>query len=84
VALVLEIVSEGSIASGRAIKPRLYAEAGIPRYVRVEFPGPVAVVHTLVDGRYVATPAATELVLPEPFPVRVDLPRLLESHRSSG
>jgi hypothetical protein len=78
VAAVLEIVSAGSLASDRAIKPQLYAEAGIPVYVRLEFPGPIAVVHSLVGDRYVAEPAGHELVLARPFAVRVDLPRLLQ------
>jgi len=36
VRLVVEIVSPGSRATDRAIKPELYAEAGIPAYWRLE------------------------------------------------
>ena len=34
--LIVEIVSPGSKATDRAIKPDLYAEAGIPTYWRLE------------------------------------------------
>jgi len=37
VLLVVEIVSPGSRATDRAIKPDLYAEAGIPGVLRLEF-----------------------------------------------
>ena len=45
--------------------------------VRVEFPGPVAVVHHLVDGGYLAATPGPVLTLTDPFPARIDLPQLL-------
>ncbi len=81
VALVAEIVSPGSAATDRAIKPRLYAEAGIPHYLRVELTGPVAMPHRLHDGRYLAGAAGPVLRLDDPFPVELDLVVLLAAHR---
>ena len=67
----------------RAIKPRLYAEAGIPHYLRVELAssGPVAVLHRMRGGRYVAGEAGSVLRLERPFPVEVDLAALLSAKR---
>ena len=49
--MVVEIVSPGSVAADRAIKPRLYAEAGIAHYVRIERAGPTAIVGQLAGER---------------------------------
>lgn len=77
VALTLEIVSPGSRAMDRAVKPRLYAEAGIGVYVRVETSErPTATVGRLVGERYTAGDPASVLRLTEPFPAELDLPAL--------
>lgn len=81
VLLALEIVSPGSVAADRALKPRLYAEAGIPTYVRVELGGPTAVVHRLDGTAYRADRAEHVLRLTEPFPVTVDLAAALAELR---
>jgi Uma2 family endonuclease len=65
VALVVEVVSPGSRPMDKAIKPRLYAEAGIPGYLRVEEWRLAA--YTLREGAYV--PA--ELADVVPFPVTI-------------
>ena len=86
VALVVEIVSPGSVAVDRAIKPPLYAAAGIPHYLRVEpgGGGVSATAHRLTDGRYreIASAAPGErLRLLEPFPVELDLTCLARTTR---
>jgi Uma2 family endonuclease len=84
VALVVEIVSPGSIAADRAIKPRLYGDAGIGTYVRIELSKsePEATVLTLEGGRYRSFgPADRVLRLREPFPVDIDLVALLAADR---
>lgn len=86
VALVVEIVSPGSVVTDRAVKPQLYAAAGIPSYLRIELgrDGPAAVAYRLRDGRYVeesrAAPGAV-LSLHEPFPLDVDLASLISGRR---
>ena len=79
---VLEITSPGSTAAERAIKPRLYAEAGIPTYIRVELPGPTAVIGRLDGDRYGLGEPDRLLRLREPFEVAVDLPELLAADRA--
>lgn len=79
VAMVVEIVSPGSVATDRAIKPPLYAGAGIEHYLRVELgtPSPSAVACRLRGGHYVQAAAAQPgqlLRLAEPFPVDLDSP----------
>lgn len=81
VVMVVEIVSPGSVAADRAIKPPLYAAAGIGYYLRVELgtPAPSAVVCRLRRGHYVQAAAAQPgqlLRLTEPFPVDLDLAAL--------
>lgn len=54
VTAVIEIVSPSTVSIDRAIKPTMYAEAGIPVYWRVELQGtPKIVVFSLSHGRYV-------------------------------
>lgn len=77
VLLALEIVSPGSVAADRAIKPPLYAQAGIPLYVRVEQGGPVAHTFGLSTDRYLLTSSGAVLELPDPFGVAVDLAALV-------
>jgi Uma2 family endonuclease len=42
VRLAVEVVSPSSTSDDRAKKPKLYAEAGIPSYIRIELLGPLA------------------------------------------
>jgi hypothetical protein len=42
VRMAVEVVSPSSLSDDRAKKPKLYAMAGIPTYVRIELLGPVA------------------------------------------
>lgn len=81
VVMTVEIMSPGSVAADRALKPQLYAAAGIAHYLRVELgdAGPSAVAYRLRAGRYVAVARARpgdRLRLSEPFPVDVDLAEL--------
>jgi Uma2 family endonuclease len=81
VALVVEIVSPGSVATDRAVKPALYATAGIGCYLRVEAgePGPAGFVYGLRGDRYLEDAHAGPgevLRLREPFSVEVDLAAL--------
>lgn len=82
VLLVTEIVSPGSVAADRAIKPRLYAEAGIPQYLRIERSGPTAVLGRLDGDRYVFAEPSPLLQLTEPFAALIDLPALLAADRA--
>lgn len=77
VALVVEIVSPGNAAYDRILKPRLYAEAGIRSYLRVEQKTLTAHVHELRDGDYVETSTGAQIALTEPFAVHLDVPGLL-------
>jgi Uma2 family endonuclease len=54
--LVVEVVSPGNAAVDRVLKPHLYAEAGIRRYLRIEQEGPVGHLHVLDDGAPTARP----------------------------
>lgn len=88
VAMVVEIVSPGSIAADRAIKPQLYSAAGIEHYLRIELgnPGPASVVFRLQRGHYVVVASAgpvQPLCLTEPFPVDLDLAELAAATRPS-
>jgi Uma2 family endonuclease len=76
VALVVEVVSPGSAAYDRVLKPRLYAEAGIPWYLRVEQEGPVGHLHELDDASYREVARGPVVELTAPFPVTLDLPHL--------
>ncbi len=82
VVLALEIGSPGSLSMDRAIKPRLYAEAGIPVYVRIDLAGPTAAVGRLLDGRYVVDEIGPTLRLSDPFVVNIDLHALLNAPRA--
>jgi Uma2 family endonuclease len=76
VAAVLEIVSPGSRLMDRAIKPRLYAEAGIPGYVRIEgaAEAPTIEAFALRDGTY--EPAGIAQAVG--FPVEIDPAQLVD------
>ena len=86
VAMIVEIVSPGSMAADRAIKPQLYAAAGIEHYLRIELgkPSPSSVAYRSQRDRYaeVASPAPGQLLrLAEPFPVELDLAALAAATR---
>jgi Uma2 family endonuclease len=89
VAMIVEIVSPGSVAADRAIKPQLYATAGIEHYLRIELgrPGPSSVAYRCERGHYVevASSAPGQLMrLTEPFPVEIDLAELAAATRPPG
>ena len=81
VAMVVEIVSPGNAAADRAIKPALYAAAGIEHYLRVELgkPGPSSVAYQTHRGHYREVRSSRPgepMRLAEPFPVELDLAAL--------
>ncbi len=86
IVMTVEIVSPGSAAVDRTIKPQLYAAAGIEHYLRIELgkPGPRSVAYRLQRGRYAevasSAPGAT-LRLTDPFPVELDLAELAAATR---
>ncbi len=89
VAMVVEIVSPGNAAADRAIKPALYAAAGIEHYLRIELdkPGPRSVAYQSQRGHYVEVRSSRpgELMrLAEPFPVELDLAALAAATRPPG
>jgi Uma2 family endonuclease len=73
---VVEVVSPSTVSIDRAVKPVLYAEAGIPVYWRVELHGtPRVVACSLSRGRYVTRTtldAGTLGRITRPFPVELD------------
>jgi Uma2 family endonuclease len=81
--LVAEIVSPGNQRRDYHDKPRIYAEAGIPTFLRVEPTGigaPYVEVLQLYHGAYALIAkvnAGQTLELAEPFPVAFDPARLL-------
>jgi Uma2 family endonuclease len=78
VALVLEIVSPGSVAVDRAVKPQLYAAAGIDGYVRVELgPGDAAAVqYRLGPDGYREVRRGGRMLLTVPFHCNIDLAKI--------
>jgi len=86
VAMVVEIVSPGSVAADRAIMPPLYSAARIEHYLRIELvtPGPSAVAYRSERGHYVQVASARPgqlLRLAKPFPVELDLAELAAATR---
>jgi Uma2 family endonuclease len=79
VPLVVEIVSPSSVAMDRVTKPRLYAEAGIGRYWRVErdVRGPTVHLHALAGEEYaevgVVGPGESRM-LGEPWAITLEPP----------
>jgi Uma2 family endonuclease len=78
VAMVIEIVSPGSVAADRAVKPQLYAAAGIPTYLRIELDtgGASAVLYRLGHAGYAGAGRAERggtVSLAEPFLCSLDL-----------
>lgn len=89
VAMIVEIVSPGSVAADRAIKPQLYAAAGIEHYLRIELgrPGPSSMAYRSQRGHYVEVASSTPgqlMRLVEPFPVELDLAELATATRPPG
>jgi Uma2 family endonuclease len=72
---VVEVVSPSTVSIDRAIKPVMYAEAGIPVYWRVEHGTPKIVACSLSRGRYVTRTtlvAGTPGRITRPFAVELD------------
>jgi Uma2 family endonuclease len=86
VVLVVEITSPGNAAVDRAVKPQLYAQAGVPHYLRIELgeEGPRALVYQLSRQRYAPVAGVglgQPLVLIEPIAVTLDLAALAATAR---
>ncbi|WP_246632334.1 Uma2 family endonuclease [Pseudonocardia nigra] len=80
--LAVEIISPGSRNVDRYLKPVEYADAGIPHYWLVDLDPPVPSITTFGLGApgdgYVESQTATrELVVTEPFPLRIDIDALV-------
>ncbi|MCA2215190.1 Uma2 family endonuclease [Jidongwangia harbinensis] len=80
--LLGEIVSSGNRRKDLVDRPREYAEAGVPYFLRVDARNrvPGLVLHELVDGAYrpvVATAAGTVFAMTAPFTFSVDPAELL-------
>jgi Uma2 family endonuclease len=78
---VVEVVSPSTVSIDRAIKPAMYAEAGIPIYWRVELQDtPRIVVSSLSRGRYLTKSTATagdRSRITKPFAVEIDPAELI-------
>jgi Uma2 family endonuclease len=86
VALVVEITSPGNAVVDRALKPTLYAQAGIPNHLLIELGAqpPTAVVFGLRRGGYVPVRRVGQgerLRFDEPFSVDVDLAAMVTATR---
>jgi hypothetical protein len=75
---VVKVMSSSSVTHDRVTKPTLYAEAGIPTYIRIEPSGPrapVVYIYRLAGKAYrehATAHAGQRLELDEPFPVSFD------------
>ncbi|HEY5356696.1 MAG TPA: Uma2 family endonuclease, partial [Streptosporangiaceae bacterium] len=73
---VVEVVSPSTVSIDRAVKPVMYADAGIPVYWRVELAGTARIVAcSLSRGRYLTRTtlvAGTPGRIARPFPVELD------------
>lgn len=84
--LVVEILGPNSRRTDDAVKPALYAAAGIPHYLRIDLTpgGPDATVYALSGRRYRETHRARpgeRLRLAKPVALDVDLAALLSARR---
>lgn len=81
VLLVVDVASRGALVD-QIVMPQLYADAGIPYYLRIDRHTPAALAHMLIAGRHrefaAAGPGQT-LTLEDPFPLALDLDALLGS-----
>jgi Uma2 family endonuclease len=91
VLLVVEIIAPGSRALDTRLKVFEYGEAAIPYYWVVDLDTPVPTVTAFVlresgDGYVVSQRVSGELVVTEPFEMRIDIGALGErrTHRSEG
>lgn len=81
--IAIEVMSPSSVTNDRVTKPTLYAEAGIPAYVRIELAGsdaPVAYLYQLEGNAYresARVPAGQQLSLEEPVQISFDPAELL-------
>ena len=81
--LLVEIVSNEHRRKDVIDRPKVYAEAGVPWYMRVEFRRrvPTVVLHELADDGYrpaLACAAGTTFAMSEPFPFSIDPGELLD------
>jgi Uma2 family endonuclease len=81
--LLGEILSNGNRRKDLIDRPREYAAAGVPFFLRVDFRNrvPALVLHELIDGEYqplAAAAAGTTFVMRRPFEFQVDPADLLE------
>ena len=91
VVLVVEIIAPGSRTLDTQLKAFEYGEATIPYYWVVDLDTPVPTVTTYVlresgDGYVVSSRVNGELVVDEPFPMRIDVDALVDRrpHPSEG
>jgi Uma2 family endonuclease len=89
VVLAVEIISRTSRNVDLHLKPFEYAEAGIPHYWVVDLDPPVASIIVFGlgapgDGYVESQTATSELIVQEPFEMRIDIDALLDRrpHRS--
>jgi Uma2 family endonuclease len=84
VALVIEIVSPGSLTMDRVTKPALYAQAGIPCYWRIETEGDISVATYRLDigtDVYTASGQFTDVIrVDEPFPISLPIATFAPGH----
>jgi len=81
--LLGEIVSPNRRRKDVIDRPREYASAGVPWYLRIEFRNrvPALALHELIEGEYqpvVAAAAGTTFVMKEPFAFAIDPAELME------
>jgi len=81
--MLVEIVSDDYRRKDVIDRPRVYAEAGVPWFMRVEFRRrvPTIVLHELIDGEYrpaLACAAGTTFDMAEPFRFTIDPGELLD------
>jgi len=89
VVFVVEITGAGNAVVDRVLKPQLYAQAGIPHYLRIEQgkSDHSAVAYQLQRNSFVEVARVDPgqpLVLTEPFPVTLDLAALAAATRPPG
>lgn len=85
--LLGEIVSAGNRRKDVIDRPREYAAAGVPWYMRIDFRNrvPAIALFTLEDGEYrptVTAAAGTTFVMKEPFEFEIDPADLVEEEGS--
>ena len=79
VVVAVEIESPTNFRDDRTMKPKLYADAGIPHYWRIEVdPELVVVRYRLKKRAYVEVARGPRIEVVEPFPFAIDLADLLD------